>query len=117
MMLVPQRIGQERAFARPVEGDGLTYDVEGAEFTAEIGSGFNPDNLQHRRGSDGLRYAIALAQLRESKDYDAFDASRAAVMRYNYRVDVGKDFVRVVRESEQTRLRRAKDRRRGRNSQ
>ena len=111
MTLVPQRVGQERAFARPVQEYGITYDTEGAEFTAQIGSGFNPDNWQHRRGSDGMRYAIALAQLREAKDYDAFDAARAAVMRDDYRVDVGWNFVRVVRESEETRLQRVRDRR------
>ena len=51
------------------------------------GTGFDADNMQHRQAIDAVRYAIALQQRRDAKDYAAADAIRAHLvdrMQVNY---------------------------------
>jgi len=68
--LVPHRLGKELFY--------LTAD--GA--TAMAGTGFCPDNEQHNNGSDALRYAIAIQQHRDDKNFIAADAARDLVENY-----------------------------------
>lgn len=66
MNLVPDTIGQEVYALDPILGA-----------KAFAGSGFNPDNRQHMFGSDAVRFAIALQQLRDAGDFAALDQARA----------------------------------------
>jgi hypothetical protein len=65
--LIPKGLGEER----------ITLSETGA--TAHAGTGFDPEGRQHRFGSDAARYAIAIQQLRDARDYAAADRARAVV--------------------------------------
>lgn len=71
--------------------ESLTPGVEGSEsYTvsdrygakALAGGGFDFGNPQHVKGSDAVRYAIALQQMRDKKDFDALDAARDFVEQF-----------------------------------
>lgn len=98
--LVPSRIGAEKLRVTGPDGKELSVgydDTDGVSFTAKFGGGFNPNNPQHMFGSDAGRYAIALAEMRERKDFESFDSARDALTKFTrYRVEAGGDFVRVV---------------------
>lgn len=83
-LLVPQKIGAE------ITEQVGAFDVEGDRFTAKAGTGFDPDNPQHSAGSDGLRYAIAIQQHRDARNYDAADKARQIAERFGYRVEQSK---------------------------
>lgn len=72
-LLVPKIIGPERVEISESEG-----------CRAFSGTGFDPDNVQHMLGSDGLRYAIALQQMRDMKLFDELDTARSLVEKYGY---------------------------------
>jgi hypothetical protein len=54
-------------------------DRPGGRIAAISGTGFNPDNVQHRFHSDAGRYAIAIQQARDRKDFALADLIRAEV--------------------------------------
>jgi hypothetical protein len=82
--LVPQVIGDEL----------YTIDLI-AGVVAKAGTGFNPDNPQHSTGSDAVRYAIALQQLRDGGDFTALDAAKAQVEAWGFYVMQGRGETRV----------------------
>jgi hypothetical protein len=84
MMLVPENVGREAYAVDPIAG-----------VKAFSGTGFNPGNPQHMRGSDAVRYAIALQQLRDKADFPALDAARAAVVGQGYYVMQERDGTRI----------------------
>jgi hypothetical protein len=47
--------------------------------------------VAHRAGSDAVRYAIAIQQLRDAKDYAAADRARALVEAFGYVVKQMRD--------------------------
>jgi hypothetical protein len=122
-LLVPRRFGVE---ILSDYADPLTYlcaDVHADRFdhagpiwasaTARAGTGFNPKNPRHStEGNDAGRYAIALQQIRDDKDYVAFDSARNLCLSFGYRVDVGADYVRVVSENKSSVKTRRKHKRR-----
>jgi hypothetical protein len=74
------------------EYDGkIGYDDQGLTFVAMAGTGFDPDNVQHRQGSDALRYAIWIQQARDAKDWAKADQLRAMVSAFGYDVKNNKD--------------------------
>lgn len=83
-MLVPENIGPEAYILDPLAGA-----------KALSGTGFNPDNPQHMVGSDAVRFAIALQQLRDKGDYEALDAARNAVLSFGHFVMQERDGTRV----------------------
>ncbi len=64
-------------------------------FVAMAGTGFDPDNLQHRQGSDALRYAIWIQQARDAKDWAKVDQLRDMVRGFGYDVQNTKTETRV----------------------
>lgn len=44
------------------------------------GTRFNPDNLQHAKGTDLVRYAICIQQARDRKDFDTADKFRSLAL-------------------------------------
>ena len=86
-------------------------DLERRRFTAFTGTGFNEDNPWHRGdmpgdhrfpyGGDGLRYAIAIQQLRDDGDFALADAACTLVKAMRF--DVGKAKDRTVVSGERTR--------------
>ena len=90
--LVPQRVGPERVV---LTGPHAGYDEAGSEFVAFAGTGFDPDSDQHRFKSDGLRYAIAIQQARDAKNYNVADNLRQRAG-CAFRVECGKDCTRLI---------------------
>ena len=90
----------------PIYGGAEKYSVDSIEgATAFAGTGFDPDNLQHRIGSDAVRYAITVQQARDRGDYAAVDAARAiAVPQYFVMMGPGWTRVRPARLSDIVRL-------------
>ena len=84
MTLVPQHIGTESYALDPRLGA-----------KAFPGTGFDPDNKQHISGSDAVRYAIALQQLRDKGDYTALDKARSFAEYLGYVVMQDRDGTRV----------------------
>jgi hypothetical protein len=74
-LLVPRRRGVE-----------LTEINAATGATAFAGSGFDPDRPQHWRGSDALRYAIAIQQLRDDGRWPEADWARDWVISGGYHV-------------------------------
>ena len=72
--------------------------------TAFAGTGFDAENTWHSgvaggigpwvNGSDGLRYAIAIQQFRDDKNWASADAARKMVERFGIRVECGAGFTR-----------------------
>lgn len=93
--LVPERLGPEIV---AVDGCGETYgqDCPAHTHTAFAGTGFNPDNPQHQKGSDALRYAIAIQQARDDGDFARADAIRDHVRWLGYDVGSAKDRTTVT---------------------
>lgn len=91
--LVPRRAGVEKTH---IDKGDFPYGLcaEGHVFTAFAGTGFDEDNPQHTKGSDGLRYAIAIQQARDDKDYEAADAMCDRLKSTGW--DVGKAHDRTV---------------------
>ena len=54
------------------------------------GSGFDPDNIQHTRGSSAVRYGIAIQQARTAGDYESADAKRKLATFLGHDVGTGK---------------------------
>jgi len=84
--MVPRVIGPENVIAR------------GASMTAIAGTGFDPDNAMHSDGRlcDELRYAIAIQQARDRKDYALADEICAFVTRIGCTVAKAKDRTTVT---------------------
>lgn len=59
------------------------------------GTGFDPDSEQHWRGCDAVRYAIALQQMRDDKDFKSLDRAKAWVQQF-YIVLQERDGTRLV---------------------
>ncbi len=78
--LTPRRIGVELCDINPRVG-----------VMARPGTGFDPDNPQHWEGSDAVRYAIALQQLRDDEDFPVLDSARSLVQVFGYFVMQTKD--------------------------
>ena len=95
-LLIPRRCGPE--IESRVLFDGLSIS------TAFAGTGFDSENTWHSgvaggigpwvNGSDGLRYAIAIQQLRDDKDWASVDAARTLVTGFGIRVECGAGFTR-----------------------
>lgn len=76
--LTPTREGEENiSFV-----DGLVI--------AKAGTGFNPDNPIHVGDSDAPRYAIAIQQLRDQREFALADACREKVISYGFEVRMTK---------------------------
>jgi hypothetical protein len=93
MSLVPQHIGPE------------IYSLDsrrGAK--ASPGTGFDPDNKQHVIGSDAVRYAIALQQLRDAGDYGSLDKAREQAKAFGFVVMQECDGTRVKPRQKAERL-------------
>jgi len=93
MNLVPQQIGPEVYALDPRLGA-----------KAFPGTGFNPDNEQHIKGSDAVRYAIALQQLRDQGDYAALDQAREQAKAWGFVVMQERDGTRVKPHQKAERL-------------
>ena len=81
-------------------------DNSSIKATAFAGTGFNPDSAWHRggfhgpfgNGNDGLRYAIAIQQLRDANRWTDADAARNQVIEFGFRVENGKGKTSVIEE-------------------
>lgn len=93
MNLVPQQIGPESYALDPRFGA-----------KAFAGTGFDPDNNQHMIGSDAVRYAIALQQLRDLGDYGALDKAREQAKAFGFVVMQERDGTRVKPRQKAERL-------------
>jgi hypothetical protein len=58
-------------------------------------TGFDPDNPQHVKGSDIVRWAITIQQLRDDRNYANADKKRLEVINLGYTVMQAKDHVRI----------------------
>ncbi len=83
-LLIPQIPGAEKYNLHEVVG-----------VTVYSGSGFDEDNPIHRFGSDALRYAIAIQQYRDQKDWTNSDAARRQA-EYYYFVMQGDGWTRLL---------------------
>jgi hypothetical protein len=60
----------------PLRIEPQLVEISAHGATAFTGTGFDPDDPQHWRGSDAVRYAIAIQQLRDARNFDAADVAR-----------------------------------------
>lgn len=101
-LLIPKRAGPE------MESRVLFSKL--AISTAFAGTGFDSENTWHSgvaggigpwvNGSDGLRYAIAIQQFRDAKDWGSADAARKTVEWFGIRVECGAGFTRCYEGDE-----------------
>jgi hypothetical protein len=64
--------------------------------TARSGTGFDEESPYHMSGTDAVRYAIAIQQLRDAGRYADADAARAMAVHWDFEVFQTKDATRVV---------------------
>lgn len=91
-----------------IKGEELIHrDLSSLKFTAFSGTGFNKNNKWHSGwelypigpysgGGDGLRYAIAIQQLRDLKRYDDATLAQTIIKSWNYYVGTSRDRTTVI---------------------
>ena len=95
-LLTPSIIGPER--------ETRVIDDWEIAATAFAGTGFNPESRWHQggilgpfgSGICGLRYAIAIQQLRDAKRWKDADDARVQVTEFGFHVENGKDKTTVT---------------------
>ncbi len=83
-------MGDQKESLVPEHHGVENYIYKDHAVTVFEGSAFNPDNPQHFKGSDAVRYGIAIQEARTAGDYATADARAAIVRNLGYRVGTGK---------------------------